>query len=219
MKQFSVRLVKLIAGLALYSLGIVMTIQAHIGYEPWDVFHVGLARTTGLSIGTVLVIVGLVIVILIALLGERLGLGTLLNMVLIGVFIDLIMALGVIHQARSLLIGIPMLLTGLLIIAVASYLYISSAFGAGPRDSLMVVLSRKTKLPIGVCRGAVELSVTLVGWLLGGMVGIGTVISVLMIGVFIQLVFRLFKFNVTTVRHETLKETLISLRGQKRYTE
>jgi len=219
MKQFSVRLVKLILGLALYSLGIVMTIQAHIGYEPWDVFHVGLARTTGLSIGTVLVIVGLVIVILIALLGERLGLGTLLNMVLIGVFIDLIMALGVIHQARSLLIGIPMLLTGLLIIAVASYLYISSAFGAGPRDSLMVVLSRKTKLPIGVCRGAVELSVTLVGWLLGGMVGIGTVISVLMIGVFIQLVFRLFKFNVTTVRHETLKETLISLRGQKRYTE
>ena len=215
MKQFYLRLFTLILGLALYALGIVVTIQAHIGYEPWDVFHVGLARTTGLSIGTISIIVGVAIVIIIALLGERLGLGTLLNMILIGLFIDLFMALGVIPQAKRLLTGIPMLLAGLLIIALASYFYIKSAFGAGPRDNLMVVLARRTKLPIGVCRGVVELLVTLVGWMLGGMVGIGTVISVVAIGFFIQLVFRLFKFDVMAVRHETLSETLAALRNQK----
>lgn len=215
MKQFYIRLSTLILGLALYGLGIVVTIQAHIGYEPWDVFHVGLARTTGLSIGTISIIVGLVIVVLIALLGERLGLGTLLNMILIGLFLDLFMALGVIPQAKDLLTGIPMLLAGLLIIALASYFYIKSAFGAGPRDNLMVVLARRTKLPIGVCRGAVELLVTIIGWLLGGMVGVGTVISVVMIGFFIQLVFRLFKFNIMSVRHETLTETLATLRERK----
>jgi len=215
MKQFYLRLFTLILGLALYALGIVVTIQAHIGYEPWDVFHVGLARTTGLSIGTISIIVGVAIVIIIALLGERLGLGTLLNMILIGLFIDLFMALGVIPQAKRLLTGMPMLLAGLLIIALASYFYIKSAFGAGPRDNLMVVLARRTKLPIGVCRGVVELLVTLVGWMLGGMVGIGTVISVVAIGFFIQLVFRLFKFDVMAVRHETLSETLAALRNQK----
>jgi len=215
MKQFYLRLFTLVLGLALYALGIVVTIQAHIGYEPWDVFHVGLARTTGLSIGTISIIVGVAIVIIIALLGERLGLGTLLNMILIGLFIDLFMALGVIPQAKRLLTGIPMLLAGLLIIALASYFYIKSAFGAGPRDNLMVVLARRTKLPIGVCRGVVELLVTLVGWMLGGMVGIGTVISVVAIGFFIQLVFRLFKFDVMAVRHETLSETLAALRNQK----
>jgi len=215
MKQFYIRLSTLILGLALYGLGIVVTIQAHIGYEPWDVFHVGLARTTGLSIGTISIIVGLVIVVLIALLGERLGLGTLLNMILIGLFLDLFMALGVIPQAKDLLTGIPMLLAGLLIIALASYFYIKSAFGAGPRDNLMVVLARRTKLPIGVCRGAVELLVTIIGWLLGGMVGVGTVISVVMIGFFIQLVFRLFKFDIMSVRHETLTETLATLRERK----
>jgi uncharacterized membrane protein YczE len=99
------------------------------------------------------------------------------------------------------------LIAGLFILSLGSYFYIKSAFGAGPRDNLMIVLNRKTKLPVGVCRSIVELSVTLAGWILGGMVGIGTVISVVAVGFCIQITFAAFKFDAAAVEHETLKET------------
>lgn len=100
-----------------------------------------------------------------------------------------------------------MLISGLFIIAFGSYFYIASAFGAGPRDSLMVLVTRKTGLPIGVCRGAIELTAVAVGWYLGGLVGIGTVISALAIGFCIQITFRLLRFDATKIRHERLQET------------
>ena len=100
-----------------------------------------------------------------------------------------------------------MLLTGLLIISFGSYFYIKSAFGVGPRDNLMVVLTKKTKLPIGVCRGIVEVTATIVGWFLGGMVGAGTVISAIAIGFFIQMTFAIFKFKAAKVEHETIYQT------------
>jgi len=214
MRQFLNRLFMLIVGLALYGLGIVVTIQANIGYEPWDIFHVGLAKTTGLSIGTISILVGLLLVISVALLGEKLGLGTFLNMIMVGLFVDLFMNIGLIPLAGNFFLGTCMLLAGLFTIALATYFYIKSAFGAGPRDNLMVVLARRTGLPVGVCRGGVELIVTIAGWALGGMVGVGTVISVIVIGYFIQLVFRLFKFDIIAVKHETLGETLASLKSK-----
>jgi len=115
--------------------------------------------------------------------------------------------LNLIPIAKSLAAGIGMLILGLFVIAAGSYFYLKSAFGAGPRDSLMVFLNRKTKLPIGVCRSLVELTATLVGWALGGMVGIGTIVSGFMIGFCIQIVFTIFKFDVKAVKHETLKQT------------
>ena len=212
MKHFLLRLLSITTGLFLNAVGIVVTIKANIGYAPWDVFHVGFANKTGLSIGTVSIIVGMMIVIIVVILGEKLGFGTILNMILIGLFIDLIFLINVIPMAESLVTGIVMLITGLFIISMGSYFYIKSAFGAGPRDNLMVVLARRTKLPIGLCRGVIELLATIVGWILGGMVGIGTVISVIAIGFCIQMVFKLFKFDVTAIKHETLGETLATIR-------
>ncbi len=207
MKQFYIRLLRLIWGLFLYSLGIVVTLDAHIGYAPWEVFHVGLSKTIGISIGTASIGTGLIIVILTVFLGEKLGLGTILNMVLIGVFLDVILGLHIIPTASSFLPGIIMLIVGLFIIALASYFYIGSGFGAGPRDSLMVALTRKTKLPLGVCRGIIELLAVFVGWKLGGMVGVGTIISAFMIGFCVQLTFKLLNFDATEVNHETLDQT------------
>jgi uncharacterized membrane protein YczE len=207
MKQFVARILSLIFGVFLYGLGIVITIQANIGYAPWDVFHVGLAQKTGLTIGTVSILVGAVVVVINIIFGEKFGLGTLLNMILIGVFIDLILMSNIIPKQEKLVPGILLLITGLFVIAIGSYFYIRVAFGAGPRDSLMVVLNRKTKLPIGVCRSAIELIVTVTGWFLGGMVGIGTVISVLGIGFCVQLVFGFFRFVPAAVKHETLYQT------------
>lgn len=207
MRQFYSRLLRLIWGLFLYALGIVVTMNAHIGYAPWEVFHVGLAKTTGISIGTASIITGIIIGIIGLLLGEKLGLGTILNMILIGVFLDIILGFHIIPVTNNLAFGIIMMIIGLYIIALASYFYIGSAFGAGPRDSLMVALTRKTGLPIGVCRGTIELLAVIVGWKLGGMVGIGTVLAAFAIGFCVQTTFKLLKFDATEVKHETLDLT------------
>ncbi|MBN2898431.1 MAG: hypothetical protein JXO44_06635 [Clostridia bacterium] len=207
MKQFYIRMLRLIFGLFLYAVGIVITLNAHIGYAPWDVFHVGFAKMTGISIGTASIIAGAVIGILALFLGEKLGLGTILNMFLIGIFLDLILALQILPTATNMLLGIMMLIVGLFVIAFATYFYIGSAFGAGPRDSLMVALTRKTNMPVGICRGIIELLAVVVGWRLGGMVGIGTIISALCIGICVETTFKLLKFDTTEVQHETLNMT------------
>ncbi|WP_017753879.1 YczE/YyaS/YitT family protein [Calidifontibacillus oryziterrae] len=207
MKHYYIRFLRLIIGLFLYALGIVVTMNAHIGYAPWDVFHVGLAKTTGMTIGTASIITGIIIGIVTVWLGEKVGIGTILNMVLIGVFLDILISLQIIPIARDFVFGIIVMIVGLFIIALASYFYIGSAFGAGPRDSLMVALTRKTGLPIGVCRGTIELLAVFVGWWLGGMVGIGTIISAFVIGFCVQITFKLLKFDATKVRHETIDVT------------
>ena len=204
MKQFYNRLLRLIWGLALYAFGIVVTMNSNIGYDPWEVLHVGIAKTTGISIGTASIMMGIIIGIIAVLLGEKLGLGTILDIVLIGVFLDIILKYHVIPLANNLVFGIIMLIIGLFIIALGSYFYIKSGFGAGPRDSLMVALTRKTILPIGICRGIIELLAVIVGWRLGGMVGIGTAISAFVIGFCVQITFKLLKFDVTEVKNETL---------------
>jgi len=201
-------------GLLLYAIGIILTIKAHVGYAPWDVFHVGLSLTTGISIGFASIITGVVIIIFVTIAGEKIGIGTLANIILIGLFIDLILFLDIIPLAENIVIGIAMLLAGLFVISLGSYFYIKSAFGAGPRDNLMVVLNRKTKLPVGVCRSIVELIATIAGWFLGGMVGVGTVISVVAIGFFIQITFAIFRFKAADVKHESVLQTFRNLRAK-----
>ncbi|ROR27096.1 putative membrane protein YczE [Mobilisporobacter senegalensis] len=207
MKYFFIRLLRLILGLFLYALGIVVTMNAQLGYAPWDAFHVGIGKMTGISIGTASITTGIIIGLITVLLGEKLGLGTILNMVLIGVFLDMLLALNIIPIAGNLLLGTIMIIIGLFIIAFASYFYIGSGFGAGPRDSLMVALTRKTGLSVGICRGTIELLAVLIGWRLGGMIGIGTIISAFVIGFCVQKTFKLVKFDPTKVNHETLNQT------------
>ena len=212
MKHFFLRLLLTMMGVVFFAFGVVLTIKANIGYAPWDVFHVGLADTIGLSIGTVSISVGVVLVTIIALLGERqLGIGTILNMMLIGVFVDAMFPL--VPISSNIITGIIMLLTGIFSLSLGTCFYLKSAFGIGPRDALMVVLARKTKLPVGICRFAVELAATVIGWFFGGMVGVGTVIFVIVIGPCVQIVFKLFKLDVTAVKHETLRDTFGRLRG------
>lgn len=220
MKEYYIRFLRLILGLFLYALGISFTLNAQIGYAPWEVFHVGLSKTIGISIGSASIIVGVIIVIITLLLKEKFGLGTILNMFLIGMFLDMILGLSIIPVASNFVIGLLMLILGLFIIALGSYFYINSAFGAGPRDSLMVALTRRTGLPIGVCRGSIEMLAIFFGWKLGGMIGIGTIISALLIGFCVQVTFNLLKFNTTEVQHETLEQTykeVISKINKKEY--
>ena len=198
------RIFRLFLGLFLYALGIVLTMKARIGFAPWEVFHAGIGTAIGMSIGNVSIIAGLAIGVVALLLGERLGAGTICNMIFIGIFIDLLLNLGFIPEMQNFLLGLVLLISGLFTIALASYFYISSGYGAGPRDSLMVALTKKTHLPIGVCRGGLESLAVLIGWLLGGMVGMGTVVSALLIGFCIQITFKVLRFDPTTIVHEDI---------------
>lgn len=208
MKQLYLsRVFQLTWGLFLFAFGVAITINAQIGYAPWDVFHAGLAKTTGISIGNVSIIVGIFIGLLYIFLGEKVGLGTIFNMVLIGIFLDIIISLHIIPIANNFIWSIPMLVVGIIIIAIGTCFYMKTGLGSGPRDGLMVALSRKTGLPIGICRGMIEISVVTIGWKLGGMVGIGTILAAFTIGFWIQVIFKLFKFDATKVKHEAIDQT------------
>jgi len=208
MTNYAKRIFRLFFGLFLCSLGIVMTMKANIGFAPYDVLHKGIADTIGMTIGSASIMIGLIICIICLFLGEKLGLGTILDMILIGVLLDLFLSLNLIPQMNGYLSGIALMVAGLFIISFGVFFYISSGFCAGPRDNLMVALERKTSLAIGFCRGILEISVILIGWLMGGPVGIGTILYAFGISFCIQIVFSLMKFDPTKVEHETFRTTL-----------
>nr|WP_320025678.1 hypothetical protein [uncultured Acetobacterium sp.] len=216
MTGYILRFLKLNFGLFLYGLGIIVTMRANVGYAPWEVLHSGISQTLGVSIGLVNTAVGAIIVIIVCLFGEKIGIGTIFNMFMIGLFMDLILYLDFIPIYQNFWIGTLVLILGLFIISLGTYFYISSAFGAGPRDSLMVAITRKTNLPVGLCRGILEVSVVIIGWFLGGMVGLGTVISAFAIGFCVQITFRLLKFDPTQVNHETFGVMIQNLRNLKK---
>lgn len=215
MKRFSRRLFSLILGLFLYAMGIALSIQANIGCAPWDVLHMGLSLKLGITIGQTSILVGAVICLIVFMLREKLGLGTLLNMLLIGIFIDLIFSLHIIPVMDGFWVGIITMVSGLFVIALGSYFYIGSGFGVGPRDGLMVSLKRRTNWPVGVCRALVEGSALSIGYLLGGQAGVGTVIAVFCIGLCVQIVFGLLKFDPAAITHETLSETWSAILRRK----
>lgn len=206
----------LIFGLFLYSLGIAMTMKANLGFAPWDVFHQGISNIIGLSIGNVSILIGLFICVGVALAGEKLGMGTILNMLLIGFFLDRVLELGLIPPMDGFFYGLLMMIAGLFVISLGTYFYMGSGFGAGPRDGLMVVLERKTGLQVGLCRAIIESLAVLLGWLMGGPVGLGTVIAAFGIGLCVQVTFSLLKFQATEIRHETFRETLEKLGFKKK---
>lgn len=177
------RVVRCMAGLALFGLGISMFITSELGVAPWDVFHQGFGRRTGISTGIVIEMTGVVILLLWIPLKERMGLGTLLNAIEIGLVVFLIDD----HLPHSdlLVLRSSYLLGGLLSIAIGSGLYIGAGLGSGPRDGLMLGLSKRG-ISVGVARTGIEVSVLIIGILMGGTIGIGTVAFTFGIGPLVQ---------------------------------
>lgn len=199
--MFLKNLLRLVLGLLLYALGIVLSINANLGVAPWDTFHQGLSSLINITFGQASIAVGFIIVLLNLYLKEKIGIGTILNMVLIGVFIDLIFSYNIIPIMDTFISGLVMIILSMFVIALASYCYIGARFGSGPRDGLMVGLTKKTGHPVGLIRGLIELSVLFIGFLLGGKVGIGTVILAFGIGPIVQFTFNKLNFRVSDVKH------------------
>ena len=178
--ELPARLARLIPGLVLFGLGIALMVDADIGLSPWQVFHQGISEKMGIPLGTVVIIVGLFVLALWIPLRERIGLGTIGNVLIIGVVLDLALWLSPVGDL-VLWQQIVMMAAGVAMIGVASALYIGAGLGPGPRDGLMTGIARRG-YRIGVVRTAIEVTVLVVGWLLGGTVGIGTVTFALGVG-------------------------------------
>lgn len=173
------RLPRLLVGLVLCGLGIAVMVAADLGLGPWDVLHQGLSRMTGIPIGTVGILVGIAVLGAWLPLRERPGLGTVLNVLVIGIVIDL--TLLVLDTPQALWLRWVMMAAGPVLFGVGSGFYIGTGLGSGPRDGIMTGLARRG-LPVGWVRGGLELTVLALGWLLGGTVGVGTVWFAVAIG-------------------------------------
>jgi uncharacterized membrane protein YczE len=173
------RLPQLLVGIPVLGVGIALTLQARLGVSPYDVLHQGIAAKTGLSVGTVVILVGLAILVLWIPLRQRPGLGTVLNTLTVGLVIDL--ARHVIPEPDLLAVRIPLLVAGIVVTGLGMGLYIGAGLGPGPRDGLMTGVAAKG-FPLWAVRTVLELAALLAGWMLGGNVGVGTVAFAFSIG-------------------------------------
>lgn len=184
MNGMSARLVRLLTGLFLYGFTMAMMVESTLGLDPWDVFHEGLAERLPLSFGQVVILVGAVVLLLWIPLRQRPGIGTVLNVIVIGLAADF--GIAVIAQPDELWLRSLLLIGGVVGNGFAGALYIGARLGSGPRDGLWLGLVRRTRYSVRFWRTAIELTVLAAGFLLGGTVGFGTVLYALTIGPIVQ---------------------------------
>jgi uncharacterized membrane protein YczE len=179
------RLVQLAVGLWLYGASMALVIRGALGFDPWDVFHAGVMQRVGLSFGTIVIVVGALVLLLWIPLRQAPGLGTIANVVLIGVASDVTLAM--VAEPSGLAMRAAFLIGGIVVNGLAGALYIGAQLGPGPRDGLMTGLVRRTGLSVRLVRTSLELTVLSVGFLLGGQVGLGTLLYAVSIGPLVQL--------------------------------
>lgn len=173
------RVTRCVGGLALFGIGVALQKEGQMGLAPWDVFHEGFSQVLGWQFGRALVLTSFLVLLLWIPLRQRPGIGTLLNAVEIGVVADI--AIAVLPEPETLWVRIPFMLIGVLLVGIGSGFYIGAGLGPGPRDGLMTGLAARG-MKVSRARTSVELTVLLLGWILGGSVGVGTLVFALSIG-------------------------------------
>ena len=200
----------LLAAVSLFAngFGIYLTIQANIGAAPWDVLNLGLSKSLGILYGSASIAVSVTILVIDILLREPIGLSMFIDAFVVGKSVDFFNWLHPVPACQSLGTSIPVLLAGLVVIAYTQYGYMAASLGCGPRDSLLVGLAKRLKrLPIGLVGILLQGTATFVGWLLGGPVGIGTILCAVCAGPSMQLAFQSVRFDATHIRHQDLRES------------
>ena len=217
LKGYIKRFAVLLFGLMLCACGIALTFNSYMGLSPWDMLFDGFAKQltkllgTQVMIGTLSQIIGGIILIIDVILKEKIGFGTLLNVWLIGKFTNVILKYNLFPVPQTFVPRFLMMLLGFVVLGFGIYFYMRAGMGAGPRDSLMIALARRN-LPVSLARNSLEFFAFVVGYIAGGTVGIGTVISVFIIGYILKYVFRLFNYDMTAVKHESVFDTLNNLK-------
>ena len=190
----AVRTASLFLGLVVMAVAIVALLQSGLGLAPWDVFHQGVARHSPLEIGTASIAVGLVVMCIAWVLGQPPGFGTVANAIVIGAVVDLLLTIAWVDRLSTagIVARFGLLVLGVVLFGLGTACYIGAGLGAGPRDSMMLVLSRRTGMRIAVVRSSIELLAIGAGWALGGVVGLGTVAVALLLGPSVEGSFWLF---------------------------
>ena len=204
MKRELLKYLKLMVGLLLCALGVVTILNSNLGLSPWDVLNQGLNKTIGITLGEANLLVGAFVVLFSIFLKQPIGSGTVINFLLVGVFIDMYIYLDIIPKGDLLLKKIVILTVGILIFSYGCYVYISTGLGCGPRDGLMVVLTKKSKYPLWKIKTCIEIVVLSLGYILGGTIGIGTVISSLCVGPLIQYFFKINSQDIKKLEHRSI---------------
>ncbi len=195
-------------GLFLFGVGTYLTIQANIGVAPWDTFYLGVNKVTKIQYGTISIATSFTIIAIDLLLKEKIGIGTFLDAIIVGKTVDLMNWLDLVPECQSLLHGAVVMIVGLTIMGFSQYIYMKAGLCCGPRDALLVALGKRVKkVPIGIVSTLILLTVFCLGFLLGGSIGIGTIIAVCLQGNLMQLAFRIMHFDPTAVQHQDLIES------------
>lgn len=209
----------LLAAVSLFvnGFGVYLTIQANIGAGPWDVLNLGLSKTLGILYGTASIAVSCTILGIDVLLKEPIGIAMFIDAVVVGKSVDFFNHIQAVPPASSLLTGVPLMLVGLTIMAYTQFTYMIASLGCGPRDTLLVGLAKRVrKVPIGAVSIALLSLATLIGWLLGGPVGVGTLICAFCTGPIMQMAFRSVRFDATGIKHQRLTDSArVFFSGQK----
>ena len=201
----------LLAAVSLFvnGFGVYLTIQANIGAGPWDVLNLGLSKTLGILYGTASIVVSYTILGIDIALREPIGIAMFIDAFVVGKAVDFFNKIGAVPKCDSLLTGIPVMIIGLIIMAYTQYTYMSASLGCGPRDTLLVALAKRAgRIPIGVVSITLLSLATFIGWLLGGPVGIGTLICAFCTGPIMQMAFKSVKFDATHVHHQHLADSV-----------
>ena len=197
--------------------GVYLTIQANIGAGPWDVLNLGVSGSLGILYGTASILISYTILGIDLLLREPIGIAMFIDALVVGKAVDFFNSIHAVPPCASPLTGIPVMLLGLLIMGYTQYAYMIASLGCGPRDTLLVGLAKRAKkLPIGAVSIALLSFATLLGWILGGPVGIGTLICAFATGPIMQLAFRSVGFDATSVRHQRLAASFKTLFVRKK---
>ena len=196
-----------LCGLLIYSFGVYLTIAANIGLAPWDCFCMGISQHTPLNYGSAMVLVSVTAILIQLLFREHIGFATILDALITGRLTQLFIDISPYPENHSMLLGIVLLLFGFLIIDLGIYVYMSAELGSGPKDGLMIVIGKKLpKIPIGIIGILLWSAVTLIGWLLGGAVGIGTLLSIFGAGFIMHIFYDVIGFEPRKLKHKSLKE-------------
>ena len=205
---------RIVFGLLVFSLGVHMTIRADLGLAPWDCLGMGIARHTPLNYGLAMTAMSVIILLIDIAMKEKIGFRTVIDALLTGNFVQLFNDIDPFPKTANTAAGILIILGGLALMAAGQYFYMSSAQCCGPRDALLVGLGKRLRrLPIGAVQVILWGSVLVIGWLLGGPVGIGTIVSTFGSGVVMQLIYTIIRFEPRSVEHRSAIETARALRG------
>lgn len=202
------RIPKLILGFIIIAIGINLSLYADLGTNPWGTFHQGMSRITPLSFGQVTQLTGLLIIVFSLILKIYPGIGTILNMLMIGVIVDLLDSTGFFFVPESLFMKIIFLVLGMFLFNYGVYIYLSCELGAGPRDGLLVGLVKITGKSVSTIRPAIEITVVLIGILLGGAYGVGTIINAFGGGYMLNKIFSYYNFNPKTVKQMVITDLI-----------